>query len=145
MHLATINKKLILLIATNLLFINLLSPVLAQTATKSIQSKKIHKLHLLRLSGSVAGCCAGFVVGTPICFVKILANETDYGAHAITDGFTDDNGSKLLLVPATIMWLPAATLTSLLEAPCYSLKHAVSADKPFSKEQFSLYELESPT
>jgi hypothetical protein len=137
------NKKHILLIANTIMFLLSPSPTLAQANTPPTQSKKISRLHLLTLSRAVAGFCAGFVVGTPVCFVKRLVSETDYGAHEMVGGFTDDKSdSKLILVPVTIMWLPAATLTAFMEAPCDSFKHAIEADEPFSKEQFSLNDFE---
>lgn len=138
------SKKYILFIASNLIFLFLVSPALAQSNTTGKQSKKIHRPHLLGFTEKIAGCCAGFVVGTPVCFVKRLVSETDYGAHEMAGGFTDDtSNSKLILIPVTLVWLPAATLTAFMEAPCISFKHAVTADEPFSKEQFSLCDWDS--
>lgn len=134
----TMKKKYILLVASTLIFLSSPSPVLAQTKTIQTQSKKTSGLHLLRMPKAVAGFCTGFVVGIPVCFVKKMPNEINDGAHGMVDGVTDNSDNKLLLGSAAILWLPAASITSFLEAPCLSFRNALKADKPFSKEQFSL-------
>lgn len=132
------NKKYISLVASAVLVVSLLSPALAQSQANQPQSRKVSGLHLLKLPKAIAGFCAGFVVGTPVCFVKKMPGEISDGAHGIVDGVTDNNDNKLLFITAAILWLPAASITSLVEAPCYSLRNAWKADKPFSKEQFSI-------
>lgn len=93
----------------------------------------------------VAGFCAGFVVGIPINFVRYLHRETLDGAHALVGSLVKDNNNPILLVPASVASLPAATIVAAMEAPAYAFKNAYMAQKPFSKEQFSLGKLEDPS
>lgn len=105
-------------------------------------SNKENGRWLLRGPKAIAGCCAGFVIGTPICFARKLPQETKDGAHGIVGSIVKDNNNKFLLVPATLVYLPAACVALTLEAPTYALKDAYMANKPFSKEQFSLGKLD---
>jgi hypothetical protein len=47
----------------------------------------------------------------------------------------------LYLLPAGAFWLPFALATSIMEAPVYAVRNSWMAEKPFSKEQFSLGEM----
>ena len=64
-------------------------------------SNKENGRWLLRGPKAIAGCCAGFVIGTPICFARKLPQETKDGAHGIVGSIVKDNNNKFLLVPAT--------------------------------------------
>ena len=82
----------------------------------------------------VAGVILGSIVGTPVCFVRRLKHDEVQG----TQGITGDSENKLLLVPAGAFWLTFALATSIMEAPVYAFRNSWMAEKPFSKEQFSL-------
>ncbi len=92
---------------------------------------------------SIAGFACGTVVGTPICFVRKLPSEWHNLAYGFTGSITD-NQNKLLSIPAGIAWLPFSATAALMEAPVYAFKDAYMAEKPFSKEQFSLGQLDAP-
>ena len=80
----------------------------------------------------------GAVVGTPICAVRKSIDEAKDGTH----GMVGETDKKQLIIPATLFWLPFAVVTGTLEAPCYAVINSLeNADKPFSKEQFSLGEM----
>jgi hypothetical protein len=64
------------------------------------------------------------------------------GAHNIADSIDESGNNKVLLAPAVVIWSPFAFLISMVEAPGYSLRNAWTAEKPFSKEQFSLDKLD---
>jgi hypothetical protein len=89
----------------------------------------------------IAGFTCGTIVGTPICFVRKLPAEVRNLAHGFVGSITEKE-SKLLLIPVGIAWLPFAGTAALMEAPVYAFKDAYMAEKPFSKEQFSLGELD---
>jgi hypothetical protein len=91
----------------------------------------------------IAGFTCGTIVGTPICFVRKLPSEVRNLAHGFVGSITDCE-SKFLLIPAGIAWLPFAGTAALMEAPVYACKGAYMAEKPFSKEQFSLGLLDAP-
>ena len=81
----------------------------------------------------VLGFLAGTVGGTPVCLVKRLANDEVEGTRALVG----KSRSLFLLVPAGVFWLPFAGIAGVLEAPFYSMQNSI-VSKPFSKEQFSL-------
>lgn len=89
----------------------------------------------------IAGFTCGTVVGTPICFVRKLPSEVKNLAHGFVGSITDHE-SKFFLIPVGIFWLPFAGTAALMEAPVYAFKDAYMAEKPFSKEQFSLGQLD---
>ena len=97
---------------------------------------------LASLPKAVAGCCAGAIIGAPICFVRKFPKEVSEGAHGFVGSITSDDNNKLLFIPACVLWLPVASVVTALEAPGYALKDAYTADKPFEKEQFSLGEMD---
>lgn len=109
--------------------------------TKAPSSQGI-SMAILKGPKAIAGLCTGFVIGIPICFARKLPQETKEGAHGIVGSIVKDGNNKFLLVPATLIYLPAACVFLTLEAPSYALRDAYMADKPFSKEQFSLGELD---
>jgi hypothetical protein len=90
---------------------------------------------------AIAGFCAGAIVGTPICFVRKFPSEVTQGAHGFVGSLGSNDNKKLLFVPACVAWLPVAGVVSAMEAPGFALKDAYTAEKPFSKEQFSLGDL----
>ncbi|MBU6454249.1 MAG: hypothetical protein KGS72_20900 [Cyanobacteria bacterium REEB67] len=92
---------------------------------------------------NAAGFLFGTVVGTSVCMVRKFPQELREQAHTIAGSFTDKE-SKLLLVPATLVGIIPAGFISLCEAPVYSFRDAWMAEKPFSKEQFSLTALDPP-
>lgn len=98
--------------------------------------------HLVALPMAVAGFCAGAVIGTPISFLRKFPKEVTQGAHGFVGSIGNNDSKKLLYVPACVMWLPIAGCVAALEAPGYGLRHAYTAEKPFSKEQFSLGEMD---
>lgn len=81
-----------------------------------------------------AGMVAGFAVGWPVCLVRRLKRDAIQGARGIA-GETDN---PILLGTAGAIWLPLAFCTSFLEAPVYAARNSFMAEKPFSKDQFSL-------
>jgi hypothetical protein len=107
-------------------------------ATK-VQTKK--GARLLAFPKAIAGFCVGALVGTPICFVRKFPSEVTEGAHGFVGSIGSNDSKKLLFVPACVAWMPVAGVVSALEAPGFALKDAYTAEKPFSKEQFSLGEL----
>ena len=126
-----------------------LSPAGAENASdgrlnnaSSIKPSGLHRV--LAMPKTIAGFCAGVIVGMPVCFVRKLPGEINDGAHGLVSSLTDDDDHKLLLVPAAVLWLPAASLTSFASAPANAVKNAYKADKPFSKEQFSLGDWDEP-
>jgi hypothetical protein len=86
----------------------------------------------------IAGFCTGFVVGMPICLVRKFGDETIAGAY----GIVGDTKHKWLFVSAEAFWTPFAAVVACLEAPVYSWRDAWMAEEPFSKEQFSLGDLD---
>jgi hypothetical protein len=98
--------------------------------------------HLGSLPKAIAGFCAGAIVGTPICFVRKFPKELNDGAHSFVGSIGSNDNKKLLFIPAYVAWIPFAGFISLVEAPAYAVKDAYTAEKPFSKEQFSLGELD---
>jgi len=91
----------------------------------------------------IAGFACGTIVGTPICFFRKLPSEIHNLAYGFVGSITD-NQSKYLLIPAGIAWLPFSGTAALMEAPVYAFKDAYMAEKPFSKEQFSLGQIDAP-
>ncbi|MBX9724478.1 MAG: hypothetical protein K2X81_23915 [Candidatus Obscuribacterales bacterium] len=85
----------------------------------------------------VLGVPAGFVAGTPICFLRRFAHDEASG----TRGIVGESNNKMLLLPAGAVYLPFAIFTSFVEAPVYAFRNSWMADKPFSKDQFSLGEM----
>jgi len=110
-------------------------------ATQSPPPKK--SLHLASVPKAIAGFCAGFVVGVPVCFAKKLPQEAIEGARGVLGSISDKaEDNKFLLGTTFAICLVPAGLVTCLDAPMYSLRNAWMADKPFSKEQFSLTELD---
>ena len=102
------------------------------------------KSHWKTVPISLAGFSIGVVVGTPICFVRKLPQEAKRGAFGLAQSIRDNTQNKMLIYPAGALWLPAATFVSVLESPGYAFRDAYLAEKPFSKEQFSLGTLDKP-
>jgi hypothetical protein len=98
--------------------------------------------HLVALPKAIAGFFTGAIIGTPICFVRKFPQEVNQGAHGFVGSIKDHDDNKLLLIPASIAWLPVAGFITALEAPAYAVKDAYIAKTAFSKEQFSLGELD---
>lgn len=99
-------------------------------------------LRLSSIPKSIAGCCLGFIVGTPVCFAKKLPQEAMEEARGFVGTIAKNEDNKYLVGPAFVMCLAPAGLITLLDAPMYSLRNSWMADKPFSKEQFSLTQLD---
>lgn len=119
-----------------------ISPALADDPKAANVQGKNCSSRLAGWSKSIVGFCAGAIVGTPICFLRKFPSEVSEGAHGFVGSITSNDNNKLLLVPACVAWLPVAGVVSALEAPGFALKDAYTADKPFSKEQFSLGQME---
>lgn len=85
----------------------------------------------------IPGVCLGTAVGLPVCLFRRFGHDIVEGAH----GMVGDTDNKLLLVPAAALWSPLAFCTAAMECPVYAIRDAWMADKPFSKEQFSLGEM----
>lgn len=98
--------------------------------------------HLVAWPKAVAGFCAGAIIGTPICFVKKFPKEASDGAHSFVGSIGNNDNKKLLYIPVYAAWLPVASFITLCEAPGYAIRDAYMAEKPFSKEQFSLVPLD---
>lgn len=114
------------------------------SATAKPRPNKSALSHLMSLPVSLAGVCAGVAVGTPICYVRKLHQEVRESSHGLAGSIVNDENHKFLLIPAGLVWLPVSLVITTLEAPGYALKDAWMADKPFSKEQFSLGEIDAP-
>jgi hypothetical protein len=114
----------------------------AQGPTNSSKPTKSVPARLANVPVCAAGFCTGFVVGTPVCFARKLKQEVSEGAHGLVGSIVTDNNNPALLVPAGIFWFPAAMFVAGMEAPAYAWRDAWMADKPFSKEQFSLGNLD---
>lgn len=87
----------------------------------------------------MAGVCVGIVIGTPVCFFRRFRHDAVRGAH----GIVGDTDSPVLLGAATAAWIPLAAFTATMEAPVYAVRNSWMAEKPFSKEQFSLGDMPS--
>jgi hypothetical protein len=97
---------------------------------------------LFGMPKTIAGVCSGIVIGTPVCFIKKLPQETLEGGRGFVGSIIPNENNKLLLIPACAAWLPVATVMAAIESPGYALRDSWMAEKPFSKEQFSLTELD---
>ena len=110
-------------------------------APTNVQAKSAAS-HITALPRAIAGFCAGVVVGTPICFARKFPQEVKNGAHGFIGSIGSTEDSKLLFIPACVAWVPVALVITSVEAPGYAVKDAYTAEKAFSKEQFSLGELD---
>jgi hypothetical protein len=122
------------------------TPITTPAPAPSAPSRATPQPLAKRLSAvpaNAAGFLFGTVVGTSVCMVRKFPQELREQAHTIAGSFSDKE-SKLLLVPATIVGIIPAGFLSFLEAPVYSFRDAWMAEKPFSKEQFSLTALDPP-
>ncbi len=80
----------------------------------------------------------GAVVGTPICMARKIVDEEKDGIK----GCVGDTDKQHMRIIAGMFWLPFAATVGAAEAPVYStINSLVNADKPFSKDQFSLGEM----
>ena len=136
------NHRIVLLIGAVCTIFASISPAGADDPkTTRVQAKSAVSL-LITFPKAIAGFFAGVAVGTQICFVRKLPQEVSTGAHGFVGSVVKDDNNKFFLVPACALWLPCAAFITTLEAPAYALKDAYRAEKPFSKEQFSLGELD---
>jgi len=119
-------------------------PTLAATQSTPAPVKATVASRLKSAPAALAGFCAGAALGMPICFVRYMGRETMNDAHGLIGSVMTDNNNPWLLVPAGIFCSPFAALVTAVETPVYACKNAYMADKPFSKEQFSLGTLEDP-
>lgn len=125
--------------------VSTMTPVMAdQSPPSSTATKKSRAAGLAKMPLHLVGFCAGTVIGTPICALRKFPQEMNEGGHGFIGSITDSD-NKLWLIPGGILWLPFAMVTSTMEAPFYALKNAWIAEQPFSKEQFSLGELDPPS
>jgi hypothetical protein len=86
---------------------------------------------------------AGLVVGTPVAVVRQTAERS----MGITGDFADKIGGKDSLPPvlfASVLGVPFGLLVGSAEGVYFGGKNAIQhgVEKPFSKESFSLGELE---
>jgi hypothetical protein len=117
-------------------------PVWADDPKATTAQAKSRASHIVALPKAIVGFCAGAIVGTPICFVRQFPKEVTQGAHGFVGSIVSNENNKLLFLPACVLWLPVAGVVTTLEAPGYAVKDAYTAEKAFSKEQFSLGELD---
>ena len=108
-------------------------------------TSKVKAGDLARVPLHLVGFCFGSVIGVPICFARKLPQEIKEGGEGLAGSIKENSDNKLLLYPSMAVWLPCALVLTSLEAPFYSIKDAWMAERPFSKEQFSLGELDPPT
>lgn len=114
-----------------LLLVVQLVPADAASPAKSSSSS------LLSAPLAVMGICAGFVVGSPIAIARRFVHDEKSG----TRGIAGDTSNPWLLAPAAVISLPFAAISGFCEGPVYAFRNSYMADKPFSKEQFSLGEM----
>jgi hypothetical protein len=110
----------------------------ADATTGSAGAKTKEPSHWSKAPVRIASVCAALVVGTPVCFVRKLPQEAKQGAEGLAGSIFGETHNRFLLIPAGLLWFPAASAISAMEAPGYALRDAWMADQPFSKEQFSL-------
>jgi hypothetical protein len=118
-------------------------PSAASAAPKATAQPAKH--NALSIPLKFAGIFTGFVCGTPVAFVKKFPQEVNEGAHGIVSSIAGDEcNSKLMLVPAALIWAPFALFVTGVEAPGYAIRNACWSEH-FSKESFSLEALDSPS
>ena len=122
------------------------SPMVLADPQPSSTTSRTNSHNLLSAPKRLAGVCFGVVVGTPICFMRKLPQELKEGAEGLAGSIVEDKGSaNPFLIPAGLVWAPCAVLMTALEAPAYAFRDAYMAERPFSKESFSLSQLDPPT
>lgn len=80
------------------------------------------------------GICSGFILGTPVCIARRFVHDDIQDSK----GLVGDTENPLKLIPGILVSLPFAAFTSFCEGPVYAFRNSYMAEKPFSKEQFSL-------
>ena len=84
------------------------------------------------------GFSAGVLVGTPIAILRQCSGNV----LNATRGQWESNKNPILLVPALCLGVPGGVLSGFLDGVWVGPANAwVNADKPFSKESFSLGEM----
>lgn len=101
-------KMTLIFLTSAAIWVAFLSPVNADGGQATAQSTKSTSSHWMGGPKAVVGLCAGFVIGTPICFARKISQETREGAHGIVGSIVKDDNNKVLLIPATIVYLPPA-------------------------------------
>jgi hypothetical protein len=84
------------------------------------------------------GLVCGTVVGTPVCVVRKSIDEEAYAVN----GMVSDTSKKKARMLAGFFWLPFAVFTGAVEAPVFAARNSLKAEEPFSKEQFSLSDVQ---
>jgi hypothetical protein len=121
---------------------SLTTPAWADDSKTGNSQANTRASHFVALPKALAGFCAGVVVGTPVCYLRKFPKELTGGAHGLAGSIVENEDNKLLFVPACVAWLPVALVITAVEAPAYAVKDAYTAEKSFSKEQFSLAALD---
>lgn len=86
-----------------------------------------------------AGFVVGSVVGTPICMVRrFMRREVE-----LSRALSCNSNNLLFLVPCGLVSIPVAAFGGAVEGPGYSIHNAFAAETPFSKDQFSLGEMQN--
>lgn len=122
-----------------------LSDALAQNSNVPGQGNNVSSNSVNKSSSSaepfgpamIPGVCVGTAVGLPVCLVRRFAHNVVAGAR----GMLGDSENPALVIPAAAIWSPLAFCVSVMESPVYAVRNAWMADKPFSKDQFSLGEM----
>lgn len=117
------------------------APVAAQTSasTRTVSSSLTNCIETLPTR--VPSFLVGAVGGVPIAMVrKTVKGATDTAKI----GLEDRKYKWLMIVPTFVLGVPLAAVGGFIDGPFCSLHNAwvYSADHPFSKEAFSLGELE---
>jgi hypothetical protein len=125
------------------------SPILAQSTDPAAPKQPASNSTLnagskiARLPLAAASFVVGSVVGTPIAMARHSADEIDHAAKGMTQGMHHP-----WFIPFFSIVGPTALalggLGGALEGPWYAIENsgANCIDKPFSKESFSLGEME---
>ncbi|MBI4533384.1 MAG: hypothetical protein HY711_05495 [Candidatus Melainabacteria bacterium] len=111
-------------------------PVSAEDAKEMMQNAAMFPVKAL-------GVGAGLVLGTPIAVTRCTASKT----REYTGTFADKIGGKEHAVPtafAMVLSVPFGVLAGTSQGVYYGGKNAIAhgSEKPFSKDSFSLGDLE---
>lgn len=82
----------------------------------------------------IVGLVSGFTIGTPISIARRVVHQEKSG----TRGIAGETTNPALLIPAGTFWFPFAIFSGVCEGPVYAFRNSYMAEKPFSREQFSL-------
>jgi hypothetical protein len=69
-----------------------------------------------------------------VCIVRKSIDEEKCGIN----GMIGTNDNKAAQVAAGVFWFPFAAFTGAVESPVYAAINSLRADEPFTKQQFSI-------